>query len=155
MHILLDFFVLPHFLYSLLISLLASLCTAVSTCFSQRRNNHQFSVRSTISECVQGRGLGKKQICLCSQSVPLSYNTQGKQQHRLCSTRMYSSAAPNDIPCLPSLPRLLHKELLFQIQIHQYLSGQLLPKQILKKSLSRCFNCLMLAGSSNTQLFKS
>lgn len=89
--------------------------------------------RYHLSQCTR-KGLGERCRVPPVPNQSLLHNTQqAKQQHRLCPTQMYSSAVPNDIACLPSLPRPLHKELFFQIQIHQYLSARLLPKQTLKK----------------------
>lgn len=111
--------------------------------------------RNLLSQCT-GKGTGGRGRDPPVPKHSPSYKAQqAEQQHGLCPTQMHGSAAPNDIPRLPSLLGPLHRQFFFQTQIHQYLTARLLPKQTLKWSLARWSNCLKLAVSSNTQLFKN
>lgn len=121
----------------LLVSLPATLCTVEASLpkisLAPPREGTIIRSQWDVSSQPVHREWGKRQGSP-TPNLFLSYNTQqAKQQHRVCPTQMYSSAVPNDISCLPSLPRPLHKELFSQIEIHQYLSARLLPKQTLKK----------------------
>lgn len=88
--------------------------------------------RNHPSQCTR-KGLGGRgRVPPVPKHSPSCNTQQAEQQHRFCPTQMYGSAVPNDIPCLPSLLRPLHKQFFFQIQIHQYLTARLLPKQTWK-----------------------
>lgn len=88
--------------------------------------------RNLLSQCT-GKGTGGRGRDPPVPKHSPSYKAQqAEQQHGLCPTQMHGSAAPNDIPRLPSLLGPLHKQFFFQTQIHQYLTARLLPKQTLK-----------------------
>lgn len=125
-------------------------------CSSEGRKNHQLPLRGIVSASAQGRDQGKEAefplfpVSLFHVTHSEQSNNTDFVQHRCIALQFQMIFLACPLCCETSAQRVVLSNTDSSIFI-----SQATAKANLEKSLARCSNCLMLAVSSNTQLFKN